>query len=237
MDKKPHSPWLLIFACLSASCSPFSLEPQGGPDKQNIGSFTGAATGAGAGLVIAHNIGSSLGSGAAVGSGFGAVAGALTGLSVDLLEEDIMQREYQLGRTQERLWAQELLSQHYAKRLDIHPNRDIFPADLFFDADSVKLTREGTILLKELALLTRSRLPHSRIVIASYVVSKDESSKYASYITARRAEEIATEFVRAGLEPRRVSTRPMTLSQAVLLDPYDDPNRYKQAIEIIAVDN
>jgi hypothetical protein len=43
-------------------------------------------------------------------------------------------------------------------------------------------------------------------------------------------------MVRAGIEPRRLETRVIVVDAPVLIDPFDSPTRYNQAIEIIPID-
>ncbi len=222
---------------LLSGCAPMPSTPKPGPDKQSIGTFYGAAIGATSGAITGAAVGSSTGPGAWVGAGFGAVAGMFKGLGIDLVEEDQIRREEEERNLREIAWVHEVLNEHYARRLELHPNRDIFPADLFFAGDGVKLNDEGQVLARELAYLTKNRMPWSRIVIASYATSADSESSYASFLTERRAQAIATQFVQSGIEARRVLTQAATLSEPVLIDPYDTPGRYRQAIEIIALDH
>lgn len=226
---------VLSFAMLGG-CTLFSTKPKPGPDKQAVGTFTGAAIGAGTGAVYGAQVGAGAGPGAWVGAAFGAVYGLFSGLGVDLLEEDGMRRELEEQRLREIAWVQEVLDEHYARRLELHPNRDIFPADWFFEGDSAELKPSAVILARQIGYLTKQRMPWSRIVVAAYVTTNDKSSTYAQYVTKKRAEEIALQFVRAGMEPRRVLTQGVPVSQPILIDPDDSPSRYRQAIEIIPLD-
>jgi len=159
-----------------------------------------------------------------------------TGLGFDMLEEDEIRRAAEEQRLREVAWVQEVLEEHYARRLELHPTRDIFPADWFFDADSSQLKPSAVVLARELGSLTQQRMPWSRIVVAAYVTTKDKESAYAQYVTKRRAQEIALQFVKAGMEPRRVLTQGIAVPEPILVDPEDSPNRYRQAIEIIPLD-
>ncbi len=219
-----------------SSCTPFSTKPKPGPDKQAVGTWTGAALGAGSGAVYGAQVGAGAGPGAWVGAAVGAVYGLFNGLGADLLEEDELRRQYEDQRMREIAWVQEVLQEHYARRLELHPTRHIFPADWFFDADSSKLKPSAVILARELGYLTQQRMPWSRIVVAAYVTTNDKESAFAQYITRKRAEEIALQFVQAGMEPRRVLVQGIPVSEPILLDPDDSPARYRQAIEIIPLD-
>jgi len=228
--------FLVLLLLLTNGCLPISKKPVPGPDKQAVGTWYGAAVGAGSGAVIGAEATAATGPGAAIGAGFGALYGMFTGLGTDMLEEDQLRRQDEMRYQRELNWAQEVLAEHYVRRLELHPGRDIFPADLFFCADGTELKPESKILVRELARNTRTRMPWSRIVIASYATSSDADSVYASYLTRRRSESIAKEFVRTGLEARRVFTKSRTLPEPILIDPDDSTNRYQQSIEIIALD-
>ena len=124
--------WVRIFLgiafCLGGiACSPFTTEPVPGPDKQAVGTWTGAATGAGAGAVVGAQVTAAAGPGAWIGAGFGAVFGMFSGLGIDLLEEDQINRQIQEQEMRELSWVHEVLAEHYARRMELHPNRDIFP--------------------------------------------------------------------------------------------------------------
>ena len=211
-------------------------EPQPGPDRQAVGTYLGAATGAGAGAITGAQLTAATGPGIAIGAGFGALFGGLSGLGQDMLEEDQLRRFEEQHELRQRLWAQEILAEHYARRLALHPSRDIFPADVFFEADSSSLRPESAVLIREIARYTKTRVPWSRIVIAAYSTANTLESTYAQHITDRRAKEIATQFIRAGIEPRRLLTQSVTLSEPIVVDPNDSYGRYRQAIEIVALD-
>lgn len=219
-----------------ASCSPFSGDPIPGPDKQAAGTWYGAATGAGAGAVTGFQVGAGTGPGAWVGAAFGGVYGMFSGLGVDLIEEDQLNRTEQENKLREKAWVQEVLAEHYARRLELHPNRDIYPADWFFKDDDVAVKPEAEPLVKEIARMTQERMPWSRFAIAVYSSSSDPKSSYSQFITKRRAEELALRFVESGVEPRRIVAQATTIEGPVLLDPEDSAQRYRQAVEIIPLD-
>jgi outer membrane protein OmpA-like peptidoglycan-associated protein len=231
---------LLLVSSVSVSgltgCLPAQTEPSPGPDKQSIGTWYGGAMGAGSGAVLGHNLIAAAGPGAWVGLGLGAVFGMMSGLGQDLLEEDMIRRRELEQALREKAWVQEVLAEHYQRRLELHPNRDIFPADLFFDADKTELTAHSQVLVSEIARLSLNRMPWSRIMISSYAMSRDPKSPFAEYLTERRAKAIALQLVRCGIDPRRVVTQAVTTSEPILVDPYDSPGRYNQAIEIVPLD-
>lgn len=229
--------FLLTIFLFVVSCAPVVNEPIPGPDKQGTGLLSGAVMGAGSGAVSGAQLGSvGAGPGAIVGAGFGAIFGMFSGIGTDIIEEDQYRRMVEQRELHSRAWAQAVLAEHYAKRLDVHPNRDIYPADLFFEGDSATLRPGADMILDELVVLTKQRMPWSRIVVASYVSTNDLSSDFAQHITEKRAERIALALVRGGMNPQRVLTQAMPITDILVSDPYDNPNRYRQAIELIPLD-
>lgn len=221
---------ILLLAC--SGCAPATP----GPDKQFSGILQGAATGAGTGAVTGFQVGAGTGPGALAGAGLGAVAGGIQGAVDDTLEEELLDLARRIKRQQEMARVHEILSEHYQRRLELHPTRDIFPADLFFHGDEYKLKNSAVPLVHELARMNKTRLPWSRLVIAAYARASDPESVFAKKLTERRAQELGDHFIRAGLEARRVSTRAVLIKEPILIDPHDDNNRYNQAVEIIPLD-
>jgi outer membrane protein OmpA-like peptidoglycan-associated protein len=210
--------------------------PQPGPDKQGAGLFSGAATGAGAGAVTGFQMGAGTGPGALVGAGVGAAAGAMQGFVKDQLEEDMLSLAAGTQKEREVAVAHEILVDHYRRRMELHPTRDIYPADLFFCGDSVRLRGSAEAVVREIARLNRSRYSWSRLVVAMYVKSKEVDSAFAQRLAQRRARAFGDELVRAGIDPRRIEARGVVVDAPVLLDPADDPDRYSQAVELIPAD-
>lgn len=215
--------------------------PTAGPDKQFAGTMSGAVTGAGAGMVTGFQVGAGTGPGAAVGAGLGAVLGGVQGAVQDDLEEEIMAAASDAEQERARVVAHEALADHFRRRAQVHPGRDIFPADQFFIGDSAKLSLVGRSIVDELASLNRERLPYSRLVVRSYVKSSPTeegaaANEYAESLATRRANAVANRLVRAGIEARRVVAQGMLIEAPIVLDPVDDPFRYNQAIELMPVD-
>lgn len=211
--------------------------PVSGPDKIFEGELQGAVAGAGAGAVTGFQVGAGTGPGALVGAGLGAVAGGIRGLAQDLGEESLLELSAETKQERERAYAQEILSEHYERRLQLHPTRDIYPADLFFCGDDVKLRPEARVLVREIARINANRLPWSRLAITVYSkAANGEPNDYAVKLTERRSEALSNELVRAGIEPRRLEPRAVLVDAPLLIDPADDPARYNQAVEIVPLD-
>ncbi len=225
----------LALAAAAAGCSP-AKEPVPGPDKTFTGTHMGALQGAGAGAVTGAQLSAGAGPGVAVGAGFGAVVGLINGVMADSSEEAEIRLKKGIKKEQKRAFAQEVMAEHYKRRAAIHPARDIFPADIFFSGDSVKMCPSGVSVVEEIARMNEFRLPYSRIIVASYAKAVNPESTYAEHLTEERAKEFVNQLVRAGIEPRRLETRVVVVDAPVLIDPFDNPTRYDQAIELIPVD-
>ena len=223
---------VLLVSGVLLSCSSKAIS---GPDKQGGGTWSAAAIGAGSGAVLGAQYGA--GGGAVLGAGFGAIIGMLQGVGIDLLEEERLLLDREETQLRNLSLTQEVLAEHYARRLELHPGRDIFPADLFFESDEVVIKKEAKPLVREIAALWRRRMPWSRILIAAYTTSENPKSKYGVFLSKRRAEAIVREFVRAGVQPRRLLARGEILREPVLIDSKDHPNRYYSAVEIVLLDH
>lgn len=222
-----------LLVCAASGCSSNAVE---GPDKQFAGTGIGAMEGAGAGAITGAQLSAGAGPGVAVGAGFGAVVGLIQGAMADSSENIDRKLAGELKREKKRSFAQEVLAEHYKRRMAIHPARDIFPADIFFSGDSVKMCPSGVSVVEEIARMNEFRLPYSRLIIASYAKAVKPDSGYAEHLTEERAKEFVNQMVRAGIEPRRLETRVIVVDAPVFIDPFDSPTRYNQAIEIIPID-
>ena len=234
---------LSAFLSACASDGESINDPRPGPDKQGLGMMTGAASGAGAGAIAGFQMAAGSGPGAVVGAGFGAVAGSIRGMAQDSTEDQVMALTNETQAERERAVAHEILEDQYKRRMALHPTRDIFPADLFFAADSAKLRPGAEALIDELARINSRRLPYSRLVIAVYTKAREVSpsgepqkSEFARYISETRAREIVNHLITAGLEPPRLEAKGIIVAAPIVIDPHDDPLRFAQAVEIIAVD-
>jgi hypothetical protein len=223
----------VTFAVVATGCA---SKPVEGPDKMFIGEAVGALQGAGAGAVTGAQLSAGAGPGAAVGAGLGAVVGAINGAISDANEDAAHRTAEQIREQEGRATAQEALADHYKRRLALHPSRDIFPADLFFSGDEVKVCESGISIIRELAKMNEQRLPYSSLVVAVYSKGVAPDSQYAQHLTEERAKDFANQLIRAGMEPRRIQTRAVVVDAPVVIDPLDNPTRYNQAIEIIPLD-
>ena len=224
------------FICTVTLISACASGPYPGPDKQFAGTLEGAITGAGAGAVTGFQVSAAAGPGAAIGAGMGALAGGVEGLAQDRAEDRLIELSAQTKKEREKSYAQEMLTEHFKKRAELHPSRDIYPADWFFCGDEVKLRAEADEIVRELANLHKQHRSWSRLVVAAYVKSVDAESTFARHLAESRSRTLVNYLVRAGLEPRRLQTRAVIIQQPLVIDPYDRADRYNQAIEIIALD-
>ncbi|MCI5064425.1 hypothetical protein MRY87_01725 [bacterium] len=223
---------LVLTVVFFAGC----VGPRPGPDKQGEGMLLGAATGAGAGAVTGAQIASTTGPGVAIGAGFGALVGGLRGMVQDRFEDELVRLSRSIRRERGRAFAQEFLADHYERRAELHPARDIFPADVFFRDDEVRLRPTARPLLEEILRIHRERFGWSRYSLKVYVRSADPESSYARYLAERRAEALGDELVQLGVEPRRIAAEGVIMEGPLLVDPLDHPLRYSVAVEFSPYD-
>jgi outer membrane protein OmpA-like peptidoglycan-associated protein len=206
------------------------------PDKYVKGLGMGAMQGAGSGAITGFQLGVGSGPGALVGAGIGALTGGIQGLVLDDIEKHYALLSHELADEKERLSALTTLKEHYKRRIELHPQRDIFPADFFFDTEDLKISKKGISILKELYCISAKKYPWSRYLIAVYVRSNDRDSYFAKKLAEERAKSLSNTLVRIGIQPRRIVTRAVIVDNPVLIDPYDNQSRYNQAIEFASLD-
>lgn len=226
--------FLIALISITSACTQYSP----GPDKTVAGAMQGAASGAISGAVLGAETTGIAGPAAAwTGAGFGAISGAVKGAFQDANEEERRELQAAISRERQTSYVHARLAEQYERRLELHPTRDIYPADWFFSGDEVKLRPSGKALVREIAKMNKDRLPYSRLAIAVYTKSKDENSEYAQFLSKDRAAAITNFLIRNGIEAKRLEARAVILNEPLLLDRFDDPERYNQAVEIIALDN
>lgn len=227
----------LIAATLLAALTACSGSPQPGPDKVIEGTFGGALVGAGAGAVTGAQISSAVGpGGAAIGAGFGAALGSIQGFFRDRQDEKMLELAARTQQAREVAYAQEVLTEHFKRRAELYPTRDIFPADIFFESDTVVLKRDAYPVVREIVRLNKDRMPWSRLIVTSYIKSADPESKYATHLAEERARNLSDAMIRMGIEPRRLTARGVLVTHDVVQDPADRRARYAQVIELSAAD-
>jgi outer membrane protein OmpA-like peptidoglycan-associated protein len=212
-----------------------------GPDKQGGGTLQGAASGAITGGITGAQLSSTTGPGIFIGAGLGSIAGAAQGMVADSLEEDQRALGKRIYSEAEISKAQNMLAEHYSRRLEIFPTRDIYPADYFFNSDERELNNVSEALVKELTVLNKNRMPWSRLRIVNYIKSQDSTAgertdAYATQLALDRSKALMNEFIKNGIDPRRIEAKAMIIDMPLVLDPKDHPARYNQAVEITPVD-
>ncbi len=226
---------LISIACiLFSSCA--DQGPIKGPDKQGYGLVSGALVGAASGAITGAQFTAVSGPGAWIGAGFGAIWGSLQGLGLDILEEEDLKLFEILAEREDDVWAQYAFLGHLELKKELYPNRDIFPADNFFNSDSAHLSAEGIILAKYMAQNVFNRSTFSRIQVTTYIQTKDSNSAFTRHITKKRAQALALAFAQCGIEPRRVVIQTVAIGAPLVDDRYDSFHRYSQAIEFSLLD-
>jgi outer membrane protein OmpA-like peptidoglycan-associated protein len=213
------------------------------PDKEMSYRGLGALSGAGKGALIGFQVSGSTGPGALVGAGLGAVGGTLQGIAHDENDRKMQQIKEELQFEQRRMFAQSIIAAHLDQKIKFHPQRDIYPADVFFSDDSTVLCNSGQSIINEIASLEKNHFPWSRYAIVSYIVSPtrktsfgERTSSYAKHLSEKRALELANQFIRAGINPKRIEVFGKIVNEPIIELPDEDPMRYAQAIEFVPID-
>jgi outer membrane protein OmpA-like peptidoglycan-associated protein len=205
-----------IFILVLAILLGCSSAPIPGPDKQGAGTFGGMLTGAGTGAVTGFHASAATGPGVAIGAGFGAIAGGIQGAVLDIDDEEAIRLRREIKLEQERSVAQKILADHYKRRLMLYPQRDIFPADVFFDSDSATPNPTGKALIAEIARINKKRATWSRIVISVYNLAGAGGDEYATKFAERRAKNLGDLLIKGGVNGRRVKTRGIPIAEPLL---------------------
>ena len=221
-----------IILCIFVGCT----KPVPGPDKQFVGTVEGASTAAGSGAITGFQLGAGTGPGALVGAGIGALVGGIKGATVDSIEEDRIRLTRDIEEEKRKIKAKEVLKEHYDARIEVYPSRDIYPADYFFYKDNADVNASAKYILEEIIKINASQSPWSRFLVASYVRTNDTESVFAKKLAEDRAKKLSNILVKLGLDPRRIVSRGVVMSNPLVLDPQDDPERYNQAIEFKSMD-
>jgi outer membrane protein OmpA-like peptidoglycan-associated protein len=84
-------------------------------------------------------------------------------------------------------------------------------------------------------------MPWSRLRIVNYIKSQDSTAgertdAYATQLALDRSKALMNEFIKNGIDPRRIEAKAMIIDMPLVLDPKDHPARYNQAVEITPVD-
>ena len=254
------SKFLIFCFLLILGCSTSEYVP--GPDKQMEGGMQGVLIGASSGAITGAEVTAATGPGAFIGAGLGFAAGALKGAILDENEEALAHIQYLTSQEQQRAKVHAILSKYWAVREELHPGREIYPASLFFNGDSVKLTRVGKMVLKEITRIKKESNTWSRLIIGVYVKSRlienpidalqkidmtkddiraaedvesqDVKLGYGEHLVTKRAVEIGNFMATSGINPRRIETRPIVMADSIIkCQDQDIQKKYSQSVEFI----
>jgi outer membrane protein OmpA-like peptidoglycan-associated protein len=171
--------------------------------QQQSRTTKGAAYGTGAGAATGAAIGAILGGGegawkgAAVGAAVGGLGGTAVGYYMDKQAkemEEVLARQDRLERDGESL-------------------RVSLASDVMFESGSARLQPGAADKLAELARVL-DRYPRTRVDVVGH--TDDRGTEAVNQpLSERRAAAVADAMVRAGVEPRRISTRGLGESRPV----------------------
>ncbi|MCL6523568.1 MAG: OmpA family protein [Thermoflavifilum sp.] len=188
--KQPHSTWIagaLAIAVLAGGC---------GITKKMNNTEKGAAIGVGAGAASGAIIGKAAGNtalGAVIGAAVGGTAGALIGKKMDEQKKEIEQTvpNAQVERVGEGLVV-------------------TFNANVLFGFDRYDLTQDAKNTIQDLYRIL-VKYPDENVLIIGHTDSIGTAS-YNLKLSQRRANAVADYLVQLGIDPARITTKGMGMS-------------------------
>lgn len=205
-------------------------------DKQSD-LFVSQALGLGAsGAITAIKLGNPAAIGAGVGLATAGLLSSIQSFAVARVEESLLKLESDAHFLLRSAVGQQILVSYLDIKRQYHPNRDIFPASLFFHPDSTTLTFEGQSLLTEIYNLNKDRAPWSRFGVISYVTTSDKNNEYSNDLVVRQTKEIGNYLLKLGLNPRRITLLGAFTNRPIVNVPPEIQSEYFNCIEFVPLD-
>jgi outer membrane protein OmpA-like peptidoglycan-associated protein len=216
---------------LCAGCSGGSLTTR--EKGAGIGALGGAAAGGAIGAAVGNP-----GAGAAIGGVLGLGTGALIG---DQLQgQEIKQAEQQKAIDQQRVeleknraLIEELRSRNIEARETSRGVMVNLPS-VNFEFDSADLTRDGNNRVNQIAGIIRRDAPNRRITVEGH--ASRESAAQESYnqrLSERRANTVADELERSGVDNRNISSRGLGTRAPIASNETEAGRQQNRRVEVI----
>jgi outer membrane protein OmpA-like peptidoglycan-associated protein len=190
---------------LGAGCSGGALTTR--EKGAGIGALGGAAAGGAIGAAVGHP-----GAGAAIGGVLGLGTGALIG---DQLQgQENKQAEQQRAIEQQRVEIEKnraLIEELKRRNIEAREtSRGVMVnlPNVNFEFDSADLTREGRNRVNQIASIIKREAPNRRVTVEGHASRESAAQEaYNQRLSERRANTVADELERNGLDSRNVSSR------------------------------
>lgn len=216
---------------LGAGCSggPLTTREKGA----GIGALGGAAAGGIVGSAVGHP-----GAGAAIGGALGLGTGALIG---DQLQgQEIKQAEQQKAIDQQRVELEKnraLIEEMKKRNIEARETSRGVVVNLpsvNFEFDRADLTRDGHNRVNQIASIVKREAPNRRVTVEGH--ASRESAAQESYnqrLSERRANTVADELERNGVDSRNVSSRGLGTRAPIASNETDAGRQQNRRVEVI----
>jgi outer membrane protein OmpA-like peptidoglycan-associated protein len=221
----------ISFLVLGAGCSGGSLTTR--EKGAGIGALGGAAAGGAIGAAVGHP-----GAGAAIGGVLGLGTGALIG---DQLQgQEIKQAEQQKAIDQQRDELEKnraLIEEMKRRNIEAREtSRGVMVnlPNVNFEFDSADLTREGRNRVNQIASIIGREAPSRRVTVEGH--ASRESAAQESYnqrLSERRANIVADELERNGVDGRNLSSRGLGTRAPIASNETEAGRQQNRRVEVI----
>ncbi|HEY7560435.1 MAG TPA: OmpA family protein [Candidatus Binatia bacterium] len=222
---------LISFLVLGAGCSGGSLTTR--EKGAGIGALGGAAAGGAIGAAVGHP-----GAGAAIGGVLGLGTGALIG---DQLQgQEVKQAEQQKAIDQQRVELEKnraLIEEMKRRNIEAREtSRGVMVnlPNVNFEFDSADLTRDGRNRVNQIASIIRREAPNRRVTVEGH--ASRESAAQESYnqrLSERRANSVADELERNGVDGRNLSSRGLGTRAPIASNATETGRQQNRRVEVI----
>jgi len=216
---------------LCAGCSGGSLTTR--EKGAGIGALGGAAAGGIIGAAVGHP-----GAGAAIGGALGLGTGALIG---DQLQgQEIKQTEQQKAIDQQRVELEKnraLIEELKKRNIEARETSRGVMVNLpsvNFEFDSADLTRDGNNRVNQIAGIIKREAPNRRVTVEGH--ASRESAAQESYnqrLSERRANTVADELERSGVDNRNLSSRGLGTRAPIASNETEAGRQQNRRVEVI----
>ena len=199
------------------------------------GALAGAAAGAGTGAVISSTGPGKAGPGIAIGAGIGAITGALAGSMVDRQASANRQLEAHIGENERKIQENKLLiEQLKAKGADVRgTDRGVVVnlPDILFEFDRAQLTAPAVRTVSEISSVLRD--VQDRPMAVEGHTDSIGSVLYNKQLSSRRAEAVAAELGKQGIDRGKLKVRGLGEGYPVATNNSDIGRTRNRRVEII----
>jgi outer membrane protein OmpA-like peptidoglycan-associated protein len=222
---------LISFAIFGAGCSGGALTTR--EKGAGIGALGGAAAGGAIGAAVGH-----AGAGAAIGSVLGLGAGALIG---DQLQgQEVKQAEQQKAIDQQRAEIERnraLIDELKRRNIEAQEtSRGVMVnlPNVNFEFDSAELTRDGRSRVNQIAGIIRREAPNRRVTVEGHASRESAAQEaYNQRLSERRANTVADELERSGVDGRNLSSRGLGTRAPIASNDTESGRQQNRRVEVI----